>query len=170
MIKIDNTKILYLDSIVSGSPHKTIKVNVDITAPLYLWKNLGCYTDDNILDNIFEKEFTIDSFSHEYLSAETDSLWENSDGSTYDVSPYDFCNIVCDVLNYFRYKYLQTGDCDYKFQAIQLLPISYLYKLNVNLDYEDIRNISTILYDLNEYDRVVWDKWVSNLNINDSNV
>ena len=93
------------------------------------------------MHKIHEKEFTLDDFSHEHLTGETDDLWVNADGRDFMCSAWDFCQITCDVLNHYRELYLKTKDKDSWWQMIQLLPSSYNQTRNVMMNYEVLANI-----------------------------
>ena len=135
----------------AGTDHRkfmrTITVYLDITAPLYWWKEFDTYKVGTVANScstmhkIQAKEFTIDDFSHEHLTGKTDGLWINADGKDFMCSAYDFCQITCDVLNHYREKYLKTKDKKYWWQMIQLLPSSYNQKRTVMLNYEVLANI-----------------------------
>lgn len=135
----------------AGTDHRKfmrmIAVYVDITAPLYWWKEADTYSvgvvknSCSTMHKIHAKEFTLDDFSHEHLTGETDGLWVNADGKYFMCSAYDFCAITCDVLNFYRKKFLETKDKKYWWQMIQLLPTSYNQKRTVMLNYEVLANI-----------------------------
>ena len=138
--------------LVKGGPvhakfRRMIAVYVDITAPLYWWKEFDTYKVGTVANScstmhkIHEKEFTLDDFSHEHLTGKTDGLWVNADGRDFMCSAYDFCQITCDVLNFYRQKYLETNDKSYWWQMIQLLPSSYNQKRTVMLNYEVLAGI-----------------------------
>ena len=93
------------------------------------------------MHKIQDKEFTLEDFSHEHLTGETNALWVNSDESDFMCSALDFCQITCDVLNLYRKRYLETKDKRYWWQMIQLLPSSYNQTRNVMLNYEVLANI-----------------------------
>lgn len=126
---------------------RMITVYVDITAPLYWWKEFDTYKVGTVANScstmhkIHEKEFTIDDFSHEHLTCKTDGLWVNSDGKDFMCSAYDFCQITCDVLNFYRNAFLTTKNKKYWWQMIQLLPSSYNQKRTVMLNYEVLSGI-----------------------------
>lgn len=126
---------------------RMIHVQLDVTAPLYWWKEadqykIGTVTDScSTMHKIHAKEFTIDDFSHEHLTGETDGLWVNADGKDFMCSAYDFCAITCDVLNFYRKKFLETGDKVYWWQLIQLLPSSFNQRRTWDLNYAVLRNI-----------------------------
>jgi hypothetical protein len=126
---------------------RMITVTLDITAPLYWWKEFDTYKVGTVANScstmhkIHAKEFTLDDFSHEHLTGKTDGLWVNADGKDFMCSAYDFCAITCDVLNFYRKKFLETNDKKYWWQLIQLLPSSYNQRRTVQLNYAVLRNI-----------------------------
>ena len=105
------------------------------------------------MHKIHAKEFTLEDFSCEHLTGETNTLWVNADESDFMCSALDFCQITCDVLNHYRELYLETKDKKYWWQMIQLLPSSYNQTRNVMLNYEVIANIykSRKSHKLNEW-------------------
>lgn len=119
----------------AGTDHRKfmrmIVVYVDITAPLYWWKEFDTYKVGTVANScstmhkIHAKEFTLDDFSHEHLN---------------DVS-IDYFNEVIKRLNYCRKTYLHTKDKKYWWQMIQLLPSSYNQKRTVMMNYEVLANI-----------------------------
>ena len=118
----------------AGTDHRKfmrmIVVYVDITAPLYWWKEFDTYKVGTVANScstmhkIHAKEFTLDDFSHEHLN---------------DVS-IDYFNEVIKRLNYCRKTYLHTKDKKYWWQMIQLLPSSYNQKRTVMMSYEVLAN------------------------------
>ena len=127
--------------IKAGSDHRKfmrqIFVSVDITAPLYWWKEFDTYKVGTVANScstmhkIHDKEFTLDDFSCEHLY----NLWE--DGGT-----YKYCLLTVIVhLNKAREKFLDTKDKKYWWQMIQLLPTSYNQKRTVTLNYENLFNM-----------------------------
>lgn len=134
-----------------GAPHRKflrqIFVSVDITAPLYWWKEFDTYkvgttaNSCSTMHKIQAKEFEIDDFSHEHLTGETHGLWVNADGKDFMCSAWDFCQITCDVLNHYRKLYLETKDKKWWWQMIQLLPTSYNQKRTVTMTYENLLNM-----------------------------
>ena len=135
----------------AGTDHgkfmRMIAVYVDITAPLYWWKEFDTYKVGTVANScstmhkIHDKEFTLEDFSHEHLTGETNGLWINADSRAFMCSAYDFCQITCDVLNFYRKRYLETKDRKYWWQMIQLLPSSYNQKRTIMLNYEVLTNI-----------------------------
>ena len=136
--------------IKAGTEHRKflrmIHVQMDIEAPLYWWKEFETYKIGTVsnscstMHKIAAKEFTLDDFSIEHLTGETDGLWVNADGRDFMCSALDFCQITCDVLNHYRELYLKTKDKKYWWQMIQLLPSSYNQLRTVDLNYEVLLN------------------------------
>lgn len=127
----------------AGTDHRKfmrqIFVSVDITAPLYWWKEADTYTVGKVqnscstMHKIHAKEFTLDDFSHEHL-------WGDSEYRDVD-EPIGILNIVIDMLNQQREYYLQTKDKEDWWQMIQLLPSSYNQLRTVTLNYEVLANM-----------------------------
>ena len=123
-----------------GTEHRKymrmINVTMDITAPLYWWKEFDTYKVGTVANScstmhkIHAKEFTLDDFSHEHLFNE----W---DGYEY----FTTLNIIIDALNSARECYLETKNKDYWWQMIQLLPTSYNQRRTVQMNYEVCVNI-----------------------------
>ena len=127
--------------LVKGGPvhakfRRMITVYVDITAPLYWWKEFDTYKVGTVANScstmhkIHTKAFDIYDFSHEHLINEDDNTWFHG-----------FVDTVCIGLNSAREKFLETGDKKYWWQMIQLLPSSYNQKRTVMLNYEVLANI-----------------------------
>lgn len=120
-----------------GSTHakyrRMIVVTMDITAPLYWWKEFDTYKVGTVANScstmhkIAEKEFTLDDFSHEHLSDEDNCL--------------HFLAQTVKVLNMCRELYLETKDKKWWWQMIQLLPSSYNQRRTVMLNYEVLNHI-----------------------------
>lgn len=122
----------------AGSEHRKflrqIFVSVDITAPLYWWKEFDTYkigtvaNSTSTMHKIHAKEFTLDDFSHEYLMRDYEKDWNYT-------GVLDF---VIDALNDAREHYLETKDKRWWWQMIQLLPSSYNQKRTITMNYENI--------------------------------
>ena len=123
----------------AGTDHRKfmrmITVYVDITAPLYWWKEFDTYKIGTVANScstmhkIGEKEFELEDFSHEHLIDEGPYYW--------------LCNfdVIIDSLNAARDMYQMTKDKKYWWQMIQLLPSSYNQKRTVMMNYEVLANI-----------------------------
>lgn len=134
---------------VHGKFRRMIAVYVDITAPLYWWKEFDTYKVGTVANScstmhkIHAKAFTTKDFSHEHLldssNADTRDAWYGSGNLRVDAS--DLFSITVSVLNYYRQRYLKTENKDYWWQLIQLLPSSYNQKRTVMMNYEVLSNI-----------------------------
>lgn len=135
----------------AGTDHRKfmrmITVYLDITAPLYWWKEFDTYKVGTVANScstmhkIHAKEFTLDDFSHEHV------LRDNSVTVNYVENDFRILNniqwlmLTIDLLNAMREAYLETKDKQYWWQLIQLLPSSYNQKRTVMLNYEVLANI-----------------------------
>lgn len=129
----------------AGTDHRKfmrqIIVSVDITAPLYWWKEFDTYrvgvekNSCSTMHKIHEKEFTLDDFSCEHLVDD----WGNQDN--FGCYKYVLTGVI-KHLNIARENFLETNDKKYWWQMIQLLPSSYNQKRTVTLNYEVLRNIA----------------------------
>lgn len=129
----------------AGTDHRKfmrmITVYLDITAPLYWWKEFDTYKVGTVANScstmhkIADKEFTLKDFSCEHLEGRALNTLED----------------MVDELNYWRDYYLaikkqnvvgaDTKAKDIWWQMIQLLPSSYNQKRTVMLNYEVLANI-----------------------------
>ena len=136
----------------AGTDHRKfmrmITVYVDITAPLYWWKEFDTYKVGTVVNScstmhkIHAKEFTFEDFSTDHLiSNEVETLWRNEYGMFYKGTADSFFCLIVQTLNHYREKYLETKDKKYWWQMIQLLPSSYNQKRTVMLNYEVLANM-----------------------------
>lgn len=127
----------------AGTDHRKfmrmIAVYIDVTAPLYWWKEFDTYKVGTVANScstmhkIHEKEFTLEDFSCEHLIAEMVWLLQKQ----------------IDILNEWRLTYLDVDNSPisakaqkkYWWQMIQLLPSSYNQTRNVMMNYEVLANI-----------------------------
>lgn len=127
----------------AGSDHgkylRMITVQVDITAPLYWWKEFDTYKVGTVANScstmhkIHAKPFTLDDFSHEHLT------YYEEEGELCRDWLGDLEDLIND-LNFAREKFIETKDKKYWWQIIQLLPTSYNQKRTVQLTYAVLRN------------------------------
>ena len=137
----ENDLALAKKLINAGSEHRKflrqIYVSVDITAPLYWWKEFDTYKVGTVANScstmhkVHEKEFTLDDFSHEHLTN-----WSH-DGELCRDWLGDLEDLIED-LNFARELYLKTKNKKYWWQIIQLLPSSYNQTRTVTMTYENI--------------------------------
>ena len=119
----------------AGSDHRKflrqIFVSVDITAPLYWWKEYDTYkvstmaNSTSTMHKIHSKPFSMDDFSTDHLTA--DSL--------------AFMETVVEKLEQVRLKYMETKSREDWYDLIQLLPSSYNQMRTCSFNYETLVNI-----------------------------
>jgi len=116
----------------AGTEHRKylrqIFVSMDITAPLYWWKEFDTYKVGTVANScstmhkIAAKEFELDDFSHEHMGEELGCLRN-----------------VVNQLNLFRNNYIESNkDKRFWWQMIQLLPSSYNQKRTITMNYENV--------------------------------
>ena len=137
--------------VVAGPPHRKfmrqIFISMDITAPLYWWKEFDTYKVGTVANScstmhkIHAKEFTLGDFSCEHLTDENAFMLQ----------------AVVETLNYERNRYLETKDKEHWWQIIQLLPSSYNQKRTVTMDYE---NALTMIRQRSGHKLDEWNKFV----------
>ena len=141
----------------AGTDHRKfmrmITVYLDITAPLYWWKEFDTYKVGTVANScstmhkIHAKEFTLDDFSCEHLLEQKDVNLPDDSCCNWNwegcgiIAPIDILEETVSMLNTARKMFLETNDKKYWWQMIQLLPTSYNQKRTVMLNYEVLANI-----------------------------
>lgn len=141
---------------------RMIVVYVDITAPMYWWKEADTYKVGTVrnscstMHKIHAKEFELSDFSTEHLFSKKDFINEDKtvpfendpalsaitvDGDIAYFTSTGFVELTCDVLNHYRDLFLKTHDKKYWWQMIQLLPSSYNQRATLMLNYEVLSNM-----------------------------
>lgn len=148
LVKLGPNDLDLMKRLAKGGPvhakyRRMITVYVDITAPLYWWKEFDTYKVGTVANScstmhkIHAKEFTLEDFSCEHLERLPGYIGK------YD-SPYNYPSVmdhVITALNEARKMYLETKDKNYWWQMIQLLPSSYNQRRTVMLNYEVLAGI-----------------------------
>ena len=136
----------------AGTDHRKfmrmITVYLDVTAPLYWWKEFDTYKVGTVANScstmhkIHAKEFTLEDFSCELLYAEDeiDGMYYSTTAEE-EFTSTDVLKVVIESLNNYRKMYLATKDKKEWWQMIQLLPSSYNQRRTVMLNYEVLANI-----------------------------
>ena len=146
----------------AGTDHRKfmrmITVYLDITAPLYWWKEFDTYKVGTVANScstmhkIHEKEFTLDDFSCEHLFKEDDvgGMYYSATAEE-EFTSMDVLKVVIEALNTYRKTYIAVKadtvsnydhtSKEYWLQMIQLLPSSYNQRRTVMLNYEVLANI-----------------------------
>ncbi len=120
---------------VSGSDHRKflrqIIVSVDVTAPMYWWKEFDTYkvgtvaNSTSTMHKIHSKTFERDDFSHEKMSPEALSCLDG----------------IISFLESARLKYVETKEKKYWDDMIQILPSSYNQMRTLTMNYENLVNM-----------------------------
>ncbi len=131
----DNDLTLMKNLFKAGTEHRKylrmINVYMDITAPLYWWKEFDTYKVGTVANScstmhkIHDKKFTLDDFSHEHLQ----------------VPMVEILKHTIHGLNDARDAYLSSKDKLMWWQMIQLLPSSYNQTRTVMMNYEVVARI-----------------------------
>ena len=119
----------------AGSDHRKfirqIFVSVDITAPLYWWKEYDTYkvatvaNSTSTMHKIHSKPFELDDFSHDHLTEES----------------LEFMGVIIDRLESIRQKFVAEKKKEDWYDLIQLLPSSYNQMRTCTMNYETLVNI-----------------------------
>ena len=137
----------------AGNDHakflRMIEVWVDITAPLYWWKEADTYkvgTTENscsTMHKIHAKEFERDDFSHEKLLDDIDEkvVKKFKHVRGYVNTPLDDLDYDIEKLNMYREMFLETNDKVWWEQIIQRLPSSYNQLRTVHLNYQVLKSM-----------------------------
>lgn len=119
----------------AGTDHRKfmrmITVYLDITAPLYWWKEFDTYKVGTVANScstmhkIAAKEFTLEDFSHEHLGYQSIRVLKDT----------------IKVMNDFREEFIKDHEKVNWWQMVQLLPSSYNQRRTVMLNYEVLANM-----------------------------
>lgn len=125
----------------AGSEHRKfmrqIFVSVDITAPLYWWKEFDTYkvgtvaNSTSIMHKLATTPITLECFE---IDDYDDSIMEyKRDGSVYPMQ-----SVFVEFLEHIRRKYLETKDKKFWKELIRWLPESWLQTRTVTMSYENL--------------------------------
>jgi len=119
----------------AGTEHRKylrqIFVSMDITAPLYWWKQMDQFRINvttnscSTMHKIHSKEFDLDDFSHEHMTERS----------------LDYLQKLIDHMNVHRGEFNALKMKEDWWQMIQLLPSSYNQKRTITMNYENVMNI-----------------------------
>ena len=120
---------------LAGSDHRKflrqVIVSVDITAPLYWWKEFDTYkvgtvaNSTSTMHKIHSKEFERDDFSHDKMSDEALACLDK----------------IIEFLEASRKKFVATKEQKYWDDMIQIMPSSYNQMRTVSMNYENLVNM-----------------------------
>ena len=141
----------------AGSDHRKfirqIFVSVDITAPIYWWKEYDTYkvatvaNSTSTMHKIHAKPFDMTDFSTDHMDEETLAEMKQ----------------IVAFLEKIRLKYMENKDKQYWYDLIQLLPSSYNQMRTCTLNYETLRNIYHARKDHNLQEWHTFCDWIRGL-------
>ena len=150
---IGSKDIELMQKLIKGGPEhrkfmRQIMVSVDITAPLYWWKEFDTYkvgttaNSTSTMHKLATTPITWDCFEL------NDYSYESSILPVYDNEPYNIDTSVNDmweeIIGYcetLRKRYLETKDMKYWKELIRILPEGWLQTRTVTMNYENLYSI-----------------------------
>lgn len=134
--------------IKGGSEHRKfmrqIMVSVDITAPLYWWKEFDTYkigttaNSTSTMHKLTSKPITIEDFEMDDFKRVKVFDKEPFNPDDYIDEIWDYIIDICETL---RQRYIETKDKRYWKELIRLLPEGYLQTRTVTMNYENLYSI-----------------------------
>ena len=138
--------------ILAGEEHakfmRQIFVSVDITAPLYWWKEFDTYKVGTVANStstmhklaaepITKNMFEFDGNNGDLITVSTGK----SICGDWELVFSDYIDDIIDMCENLRRKYIETKDAMYWRALIQILPSAYLQTRTVTMSYANLRNI-----------------------------
>lgn len=134
--KIGDNDLRLLRNLANAGPDhgkflRMITVTLDITAPLYWWKEFDTYKVGTVANScstmhkIHAKPFSLEDFSHENMTCDAVCI----------------LNLIIDHLNQRRCDFLESNRKVYWWDLIQLLPTSYNQRRTVLLNYQVLKSM-----------------------------
>ena len=133
--------------IKAGPEHRKflrqIFVSVDITAPLYWWKEMDTYkvatvaNSTSTMHKLTSKPITLESFEVDDFNPEI--VYYEIPGAQNDIGM--FADFMIEQLEFLRQKYLETKDKRYWKELVRWLPESWLQTRTWSANYEVVRSI-----------------------------
>ena len=156
--------------IKAGPEHRKfmrqIFVSVDITAPLYIWKELDTYK----VGTTANSTSTMHKLASTPITKECFEMDDFKSLKVYDKEPYNIDNYTDDIwdsiIDYcetLRKRYIETKQRDYWKELIRILPESWLQTRTVTMNYENLYSIvrQRAGHRLTEWSKFI--QWVSTL-------
>jgi hypothetical protein len=139
--------------ISGGTEHRKflrqIFVSVDITAPLYWWKEFDTYkvgttaNSTSTMHKLASTPITKECFEmDDYENVEIETLYYgDTDEVAFDWHSNDFVDELIESLEQLRQKYLETKDKRYWKELVRWLPNGWLQTRTVTMNYENLRSM-----------------------------
>lgn len=137
--------------IFAGDEHakfmRQIFVSVDITAPLYWWKEFDTYK----VGTVANSTSTMHKLTAEPITKEMFDFMDNGDeivvsqgksiNGEWEYVFSDYVDDIIDICEQLRQKFNETGDAVYWRALIQILPSAFLQTRTITMSYANLRNI-----------------------------
>jgi hypothetical protein len=146
---IGSNDIGLMQKLIKGGPEhrkfmRQIMVSIDITAPLYWWKEFDTYkigttaNSTSTMHKLASKPITIDDF--EMDDFESVKVF---DKEPYNLDDYtdEVWNYIIDICETLRQRFVETKDKKYWKELIRILPEGYLQTRTVTMNYENLYSI-----------------------------
>lgn len=157
--------------IAAGSPNdkfiRQIFVSVDITAPLYWWKEFDTYK----VGTVANSTSTMHKLAAFPITKECFEMDDFANIKVYDNEPYkndectsDMWDTIIDICETLRQRYNETKDIRYWKELVRILPNGWLQTRTVTMNYANLRNI--VYWRKNHRLKYEWDsfiKWCQSL-------
>lgn len=136
--------------VLAGSEHakfmRQIFVSVDISAPLYWWKEFDTYKVGTVANSTstMHKLSAIPITKEMFSFDDGDNLIVNQGKSICGEWEYVFSDYIEDIVDMcenLRLKFKETGDAAYWRALVQILPNAYIQTRTVTMSYANLRNI-----------------------------
>lgn len=141
-------------TLIKGGPEhrkflRQIFVSVDITAPLYIWKELDTYKISTVANStstmhkLTSKPITLDCFETDDWTPELVYYdFVSPDGAVQAENTIEMLSdFMIEQLEFLRQKYLETKDKRYWKELVRWLPEGWFQKRTWTANYETIRSI-----------------------------
>lgn len=137
--------------VLAGPEHRKfmrqIFVSVDITAPIYWWKEFSTYkigttaNSTSTMHKLTSKPITKDCFEFDNGDELEITNYTIPHGGECGVVYSDYQEDIIDMCETLRQKYLETKDKRYWRALVQILPQSWLQTRTITMTYENLRNM-----------------------------
>ena len=139
--------------ILAGTEHckfmRQIMLSVDITAPLYWWKEFDTYkvgttaNSTSTMHKLSTTPITIDCFEIDDYDENLGNYFSRSDNAKERDFGYlaEDVGFIIELLEYLRQTYVETKDIKYWKELIRWLPESWLQTRTITMNYENVRNM-----------------------------
>ena len=146
---IGSNDIGLMQKLIKGGPEhrkfmRQIMVSIDITAPLYWWKEFDTYkvgttaNSTSTMHKLASKPITIDDFEMDDFESVKVFDKEPYNPDDYTDEIWDYIIDICETL---RQRFVETKDKKYWKELIRILPEGYLQTRTVTMNYENLYSI-----------------------------